>query len=139
MKTQDVAKSPTEHRRLAKGCLVGYVVLLLATLPIALPLWNNWLKERIGPAVSIEQIHLIQYCLLGGLICFYAVTGPNPRKTLTRLLGVAAGVGLADECIQGLLPGRFFQWMDVALNWGGILISAGPVWIYLKRFRPPAN
>ena len=96
--------------------LVGYVLLMLGTLPLALPLWKQFGQDSIGRVVTVEQIHLAQYFVLGLLACLWALERGWKPKRLFLLLGGAFLIGVADELIQSLLPERYFQWSDTGLN-----------------------
>lgn len=126
----------TASRRLLGGFLVGYPVVCLACLPLALPVWNQLLRDGIGRALSAELLHLVQYAPLGAAARLYHRTARLRRAPLDRsgirptgrrqrwLVATALGlVGLADEGIQALLPGRYFQWSDVRLNWIGLAMG----------------
>ena len=63
-----------------------------------------------------ERIHVIQYGVLGVLLS----TALPRRIVVACLFGFVAGV--ADECIQGLLPDRTFDAWDIAAN--GISVVA---------------
>ncbi len=111
--------------------LVGYVVLMLGTLPVALPLWKQFGQDSIGRVVTVEQIHLAQYFVLGFLACLWALGNRWKGPQLLLLLGGACLIGIVDEWIQSLLPSRYFQWSDVGLN--GVGSSVGLVLGWLIR------
>lgn len=72
----------------------------------------RWLVLR-----PIERIHLVEYGILGAL-AWWALRrlGWVAGFTLGAALGLAALVGLGDELVQGVTPGRYFDWRDVMLN-----------------------
>lgn len=113
---------PKRQRRLRRW-LIGYVAVLLGTLPMALTWWNAILKDSVGQFVTVEQIHLAQYAGLGTFVGLYVRADARPRRTLWVLGGLLAAVGLTDECVQWILPGRFFEWSDVGLNLAGGVIG----------------
>ncbi len=104
------------HLQKLTSLLVGYVLLMLGTLPLALPLWKQFGQDSIGRVVTVEQIHLAQYFVLGLLACLWALERGWKSKRLFLLLGGAFLIGVADELIQSLLPERYFQWSDTGLN-----------------------
>ena len=63
-----------------------------------------------------EQLHLIEYGLVG-VLCVWAMgtRGGRARGVLYGL-GLAAWIGLVDELIQGELPSRYYDFADVWLN-----------------------
>lgn len=99
---------------------IGYSILLFGSLPLALPLWNAYLRDSLGRLVTAEQLHVVQYAGLGWLAAWSARAGRAGRGRLAWVW--VAGIGLMEELCQSLVPGRFFQWSDVGLNWlGGLL------------------
>lgn len=110
-------------RSLLRTALIGYVVGLLAAVPVALPCWNGFLRAHLESLITVEQIHLLQYLGLG-LLAALTVQAERPGVHLRWILiGTTALVGLLDETVQSLLPQRFFQWSDVILNWAGGLLG----------------
>ena len=125
-----VREIPIHHCQQAiRRWLIGYVVALFGSLPFALPCWNGFLRDRIGRFVTIEQIHLLQYFVLGALAGGEVLVAEDRRRTRRRLTLIVAGVGLLDEVVQGWLPGRVFQWTDVLLNWAGGLGGSFVCWV----------
>lgn len=121
-------------RRILKRWLIGYLLVLFGTLPLALPCWNRWLVNRIGRVVTIEQVHVAQYLLLGWLAALYVEATSASRRirpwlAVLLLVGIA---GLLDELVQGRLPQRVFDWADVFLDWSsgvlGIFLGAASRW-----------
>ena len=122
-----------QRRRLLRRWMLGYVAVLFVTLPLALPIWNGILRDSLGRVVTIEQIHLAQYGGLGWLAGVYARAGAYTGRTGALLLLLCAAIGLCDELVQGALPGRFFDWVDVRLNamgsLAGMLGSSAFAWV----------
>jgi VanZ family protein len=109
------------RQRARRRWLIGYVIALFGTLPLALPCWNGLLRASVGRIITVEAIHVIEYVGLGWLAGRYARDAEPPRPRL-MIVALVAGIGLLDEILQGYLPQRVFQWSDVALNWvGGLL------------------
>jgi VanZ family protein len=111
---------------------IGYIALLLASVPLALPCWNGFLRDRIGRYVTIEQVHLLQYLGLGALAAGEILAAEDRRRARWRLILTVAGVGVLDELVQGWLPGRVFQWSDVLLNWAGGLGGGFACWVVCR-------
>jgi VanZ family protein len=83
----------------------------------------------IGVAIPEERVHFFQYGVMG-LLARRSIGGPEARSSRAALAVVtaallASALGLADECLQGLLPRRRFDWSDVALNAGAAVIALG--------------
>ena len=123
-----------EHQRRLQWRFVGYISLSFVTLPFVLPVWNRVLVNSIGRFVSVEQLHVVQFSVLGWLAGRYAGTFAGVRGWLglTLLGGV---LGLLDEALQRWLPGRFFDWADVGLNVAGLALGLGlcAMWDWRKR------
>lgn len=72
--------------------------------------------------VPIEKLHLLEYGLLSVLV--WRAVKPKASGILRYavVLGVVFLVGIGDELIQKLTPGRVCEISDVILNWiAGIL------------------
>lgn len=110
------------RQHVIRGWLVGYVVALLGTVPIALPCWER-LRDTLGRFVTVEAFHVVEYSGLGWLTASYARAAQPPPWVLALLVALIAGVGLLDEAVQLWLPARVFEWFDVFLNWGGSLLG----------------
>lgn len=64
-----------------------------------------------------EIIHLVEYAILGYL--FAAV----PAVGVIWSLVIASGIGILDEVIQFLLPNRYFELRDVAMNIVSVVVG----------------
>ena len=128
----------TPHHHAARRWLYGYIIVLFMSLPAALPSWNSFLRDWIGPFITIDQIHLAQYVVLGGLAAAYGRAKRSGWRAIARLVALVLLVGVLDETIQQFLPGRFFAWSDIMLNWlGGLagLVVIGTIGWGLGRLR----
>jgi len=95
---------------------------MFGALPLALPCWNDFLRDSVGRVLTVEAIHVVQYGGLGWVGAVYARTiSTVPWRW--ALVGLLAASGWLDEVVQGRLPQRVFQWSDVGLNWLGLLIG----------------
>ena len=113
---------PAERAKRVRRWLVGYAVLLIATLPLGLPCWNLFLRDSIGRVLSVEALHVMEYVGFGLLAGAYMRTLKAPGRARWVMAG-ALFVGLLDETVQRALPGRLFQWSDVGWNALGIVIG----------------
>ena len=85
--------------------------------------WAAWSLLASSP---VGRVHLPQYGLLAVLAA--RAIGATPGAAFGGG-AVAAGIGLADELVQGVTPGRVFDWWDVALNAAaGVLGAAAWAW-----------
>jgi len=110
------------RQSIIKRWLIVYLAALLGSLPIALPIWNGFLRDTVGSFITVEQIHILQYGVLGWLLAMYALADTRRIRTFGIAALLIIEIGICDEAIQGALPQRFFEWSDVGLNFaGGIL------------------
>ncbi len=82
-----------------------------------------------------EQIHFLEYGALPLLIGRHLRTRLSSRRLLLLTFASAAAIGLVDECIQYLLPMRYFDLRDIAFN---VVASAfgTTVFALILRFAP---
>lgn len=89
-------------------------LVLVATVVV---LWTRRLMGR-----PEEAVHFVEYGVLGVLI-YRAIADSVPDATVfvaATLAGLL--VGTADEIIQWLVPGRFFDFRDIVLNGGAVAL-----------------
>ena len=131
------------ERNLLRISFAALVLVLVVVLAV------RWILERpgwneIGVAIGValaywlaflrienpaERTHLLEYGIVAALIhqalLERASNGrpvPNPAA-LT--VAATALLGLLDESIQAILPGRFFDWIDVGFNaFAGFIVIA---------------
>nr|CRH08233.1 conserved membrane protein of unknown function. putative VanZ like protein [Candidatus Magnetococcus massalia] len=82
-------------------------------MPIALAAGIGW----VGLENPMERVHLAQYAILGALLQ-RATHGCG-----SQALSIALAIGVGDEAIQYLLPNRYWDLRDVAMNGFGALIG----------------
>jgi hypothetical protein len=104
------------NRRLADWIAFVVVAALLCVVTVLL----------LGLAIPEERVHFLQYGLMA-LLARYACAPALGRLRVGTGLGLAllltATLGLLDECLQGLVPGRVFDWRDVGMNAGAALTA----------------
>lgn len=98
------------NRRLADWIAFAVVAALLCVVTVLL----------LGLAIPEERVHFLQYGAMA-LLARNALargTDGNAHAARNLLLGVAltSTLGLLEECLQGLVPQRVFDWRDVAMN-----------------------
>lgn len=124
------------HRQqVIRRWLIGYVALLFAMLPLALPCWNAFLRDSVGRFITIGQIHLLQYAGLGALAAGYVLASRQWARALGGMALLLIGCGLLDEVVQRWLPQRVFDWTDVFLNWAGGFLGAVGSWMVISTTR----
>lgn len=82
-----------------------------------------------------EAVHFLEYGVLG-LLLYRALRLQIPDATVfvaAALVGVI--VGTADEIIQWIVPGRYFDFRDIVLNGGASVLVQIVVW----RMAPPPS
>ena len=92
---------------------------------VGLAYWMAFIRIE-NPA---ERTHLLEYGIVAALIHMAlqerARNGrPVPNPAALTVVATAL-LGLLDECIQALIPGRFFDWIDVGFNaFAGFIVVA---------------
>ncbi|MDD5557966.1 MAG: VanZ family protein [bacterium] len=78
----------------------------------------------------IERVHLAQYGTLSVMV-FWAMGGSGPASCLPAFAATVF-LGLADECVQGLMAARIYDLNDVILNAKAALLGQGMVAFVLR-------
>ena len=103
------------HRLLRFRAAFPWPHLALAALGLA-----SWAAWRLLASSPIGRVHLPEYGLLAIL------TGWAAGGGILAAIGsgsAAAVVGLLDELVQLFIPGRVFDWWDVAINVAAALLG----------------
>jgi hypothetical protein len=80
-----------------------------------------------------EAVHLLEYGILSVLLYrALAERIPDPTVYLTAIL-IGMLVGTVDEIIQWLVPGRFWDFRDIALNGGAVAVVQMAIWQLDRR------
>jgi len=81
---------------------------------VAIGLFLVWQIE-----IPEEKIHILEFALLGWLASRDLTRQKIRLGRIILALIFTFLAGLLDETFQGILPYRYFQWWDVALNSAG--------------------
>jgi len=107
-------------------------LVVIGTIAAAIA-WH--LRER-----PEEAVHLLQFGVLAALL-FRALRPAEPDVAILLsvvLLGTL--VGTVDEIIQWIVPGRFWDLRDVAVNAGACALTSAALWrLDPGPWRPPAT
>jgi hypothetical protein len=97
--------------RLADWIAFAAVAALLCVVTVLL----------LGLAIPEERVHFLQYGVMA-LLARHACAKTEGRARIGVSIALAwlltSGLGLLDECLQGLVPSRVFDWRDVGMNTG---------------------
>lgn len=136
-----------EHDLLKKGVDIVYILfgifLLLLFIyryrirRIRAYLWFAlltllFLFEFFNTPRFIERFHYLEYALL--YVLWFRVFR-HFFHSLLRFgipLWTGALIGILDESIQDLLPNRYFEWNDIALNINGLLFGMAAVAVFTR-------
>ena len=101
---------------------LGVAATILATATLALA-WTASLWQR-----PEEAVHLVQYGVLAVLVQ-RALRERHPDLTAyPSAVLLTLFVGIVDEVIQWMVPGRFWDLRDVALNGGAAFLVQAVLW-----------
>jgi len=118
------------------------IFLILALLMVLFFTFQNPEKSRIlsesvrmwlgNIGIQVEykslrsNIHILEYFIVGLAVCGYCRS-----RGWKNWVGMIAGfgIGVVDECVKTLLPGREFSTGDLVRDFIGIGISVVVVWI----------
>lgn len=112
-----LSRVPLPRRILAFACLAAYAATI----------------GRMS--IPEELAHPLAYLPLGLLLDRALVTGRTPTAAWLAATAIAGAAGVLDEALQALMPGRFFDAGDVALD----MLSASVPILFLRLTSPPAG
>lgn len=105
------------NRRLADWMAFAVVAALLCIVTVLL----------LGLAIPEERVHFLQYGLMALLARSALARGtdasPHAARHLLSSLALTSTLGLLEECLQGVVPRRVFDWRDVTMNAGAALTA----------------
>ncbi len=78
-----------------------------------------------GLEVPQERIHFIQYAVLTMAILWCLVGNRFKKTRWIVAIALSSLAGYIDECIQGIVPNRYFDMRDVGLNVLASFVGAG--------------
>ena len=90
--------------------------------------------NRLPFEAPAERIHFLEYGLLPALIAWAQDRRrPMGRRLMLGAIG-GAGVGVVDELVQAITPGRVAQWADIALNAASASLGAFACWLLVRSY-----
>jgi VanZ family protein len=113
------------RRNFVRALWITAMLLVLVTALIPVPT----LREL--PSHTDKLVHLLCYFVLG-LLAVLSQRGSGARLAAATAM---AAFGIVVELLQGLLPWRSFEWMDIVANVAGVAI--GSVTGLLAAWRKP--
>ena len=81
-----------------------------------------------------ERLHLVEYGFMGYIIFRALRVDMDWRLAYLAAWGIAVLVGIGDECIQWVLPQRFFEVKDIQLN--AVSAALGLAVLYIAQGSP---
>jgi hypothetical protein len=100
------------NRRLADWMAFAVVAGLLCVVTVLL----------LGLSIPEERVHFLQYGAMALLARSALARGTDgaahPARVLLLGVTLTSTLGFLEECLQGLVPRRVFDWRDVAMNGG---------------------
>lgn len=100
------------------------------------PLFYAWSAAVLAAYVPLllvvcefpaERFHAVEYGALAALTYWWLGVRIRGPGIYLAVLALGMAVGTADEGIQALLPNRFGELKDLAVNWASSLLAAGLV------------
>lgn len=131
---------------------LGTVVIVLGTLALIVQLlrkvrgasWRYLVLFLVVAAYAYllgefarfpaERLHLVEYGFMGYVIYRALRVDMDWRWAYLAAWGIAVFVGVGDECIQWVLPQRFFEVKDIQLN--AVSAALGLAVLYIAQGSP---
>ncbi len=86
-------------------------------------------------ATPAGKLHVVEYAVLAYLVLnSLDVRRFGDRAFVVAVVGLLA-IGVVDECVQYLLPNRYFDLMDIAGNWVATVLGV-VFWMSCSAFSP---
>lgn len=114
---------------------LGIVAVVLVAATVVYQVWQRHRGHRWRPYLALlgifvvyayllseyavfpsERLHLVEYGFVGGFLFRALRLDLSRRQAYLASFAVTVSVGVGDECIQWLLPQRFFELKDIQLN-----------------------
>ena len=96
---------------------------------------NSFIATATGEAFDLLEdvirvlAHFAEFALLGAL-CFCTYRAYTAKKRwLFSPFALGLLVGLVDEILQIFTPGRAFEWLDVGIDFGGVVAGCLFAWL----------
>ena len=114
---------------------LGILLVVAVGVVIVAKVWRRVRRRRWGPYLALavigpiyvyllreyaifpaERLHLIEYGFMGGFLFRALRVDLSARSAYIAAFAATVLLGFGDECIQWILPQRFFEVKDVQLN-----------------------
>lgn len=92
----------------------------------AVRLWLGSIGIDVEYKSLRSNVHILEYFIVGLTVCGYCRS--RGWKNWVGLIA-GSGIGVVDECVKTLLPGREFEVYDLLKNWLSVLIAVSAAFI----------
>jgi hypothetical protein len=103
------------RRRRRRFLVVDAAALLVVTIVLVIWTWRLMGQPE-------EAVHFLEYGVLGVLLFRALRTGIQDSSVFVAGALIGIFVGIVDEIIQWLVPGRFWDFRDIVLNGGASIL-----------------
>ena len=121
------------------------IFLILALLMVLFFTFQNPEKSRIlsesvrmwlgNIGIDVEykslrsNVHILEYFIVGLTVCGFC-RSRGWKNWVGMIAG--SGIGVVDECMKTLLPGREFEAIDLVKDWIGV-VAAGLIMLLIRK------
>ena len=76
-----------------------------------------------------SNVHILEYFIVGLTVCGFC-RSRGWKNWVGMIAG--SGIGVVDECMKTLLPGREFEAIDLVKDWIGV-VAAGLIMLLIRK------
>ena len=92
-------------------------------------MWLGNIRIQVEYKSLRSNIHILEYFIVGLAVCGYCRS--RGRKNWGGMIA-GFGIGVVDECVKTLLPGREFSIWDLVRDWIGIVAAVAVMTVILR-------